>query len=150
LASSYIQEEHEIFREAVRKFLDQEARPHYLEWEKEGMIPREFWRKLGSQGFLCPAVDEAYGGYNADFAYSVILNEEFERIGSSMVGIGLHNDIVTPYINSYGTEEQKKKWLPKCATGDMISAIAMTEPGAGSDVVESSIRWGYMPRIQLN
>jgi len=134
LTSSYIQEEHEIFREAVRKFLDQEARPYYTEWEKEGMIPRKFWAKLGKQGFLCPAVDEAYGGYNADFAYSVILNEEFERIGSSLVGIGLHNDIVTPYIDSYGTEEQKKHWLPKCAIGDMISAIAMTEPGAGSDL----------------
>ncbi|QHE51288.1 acyl-CoA dehydrogenase family protein [Pontibacillus sp. HMF3514] len=134
MAASYIQEEHEIFREAVRKFLDQEARPNYREWEKGGMIPREFWMKLGQQGFLCPGVAESYGGYNADFAYSVILNEEFERIGSSLVGIGLHNDIVTPYIDSYGTEEQKNKWLPKCATGEMISAIAMTEPGAGSDL----------------
>lgn len=134
MSSRYIQEEHEIFRKALRQFLDKEARNQYVTWEKDGMIPRAFWEKMGAQGFLCPWVDEAYGGYNADFVYSVILNEELERIGSSMVGIGLHNDIVTPYIDSFGTVEQKRRWLPTCITGETITAIAMTEPGAGSDL----------------
>lgn len=89
---------------------------------------------MGENGFLCPWVDEAYGGFGADFGYSVVINEELEKVGSSLVGIGLHNDIVVPYIASYGTEEQKKKWLPKCVSGELITAIAMTELGAGSDL----------------
>jgi acyl-CoA dehydrogenase len=134
MAASYLREEHHIFRDAFRKFLEKEAYPHFSEWEKQGIIPREFWRKMGENGFLCPWVDEAYGGLNADFAYSVVINEELEKVGSSMVGIGLHNDIVVPYIAAYGTEEQKRKWLPKCISGEIITAIAMTEPGAGSDL----------------
>ena len=131
---SYIQEEHEIFRQSLRKFLEREAAPFYEEWEKDRMIPRFFWKKMGKEGFLCPWLSEEYGGLEADFAYSVILIQELERIGSSLVGIGLHNDIVVPYIAQYGTEEQKKRWLPACVRGDMITAIAMTEPGAGSDL----------------
>ncbi|MDA3129364.1 acyl-CoA dehydrogenase family protein [Aliibacillus thermotolerans] len=131
---SYIQEEHEIFRQSLRKFLEREAAPFYEEWEKDRMIPRFFWKKMGKEGFLCPWLSEEYGGLEADFAYSVILIQELERIGSSLVGIGLHNDIVVPYIAQYGTEEQKKRWLPACVSGDMITAIAMTEPGAGSDL----------------
>lgn len=134
LIEQYVTKEHEIFRSSVRKFLEKEAKPFYESWEKEGIIPRTFWKKLGEQGFLCPQVREEYGGLNADFMYSVILNEELERIGSSLIGIGLHNDIVVPYIESYGTKEQKKRWLPKCVSGDIITAIAMTEPGAGSDL----------------
>lgn len=88
----------------------------------------------GEQGFLCPDIDEKYGGSNVDWGFSVIINEELERVGSGMVGIGLHNDIVVPYITAYGTDEQKEKWLPKCAAGEIITAIAMTEPGAGSDL----------------
>lgn len=126
--------EHEIFKQSLRKFLEKEAIPFYEEWEKEGIIPRKFWNKLGEQGFLCPWVAEEYGGFGADFLYSAIINEELERVGSSLIGVGLHNDIVTPYLNRYGTEEQKKKWLSKCVTGEAISAIAMTEPGAGSDL----------------
>ncbi|QAV26661.1 acyl-CoA dehydrogenase [Neobacillus thermocopriae] len=132
--ATYLHEEHHIFREAFRKFLQKEAYPFYAEWEKQRIIPREFWRKMGENGFLCPWVDEAYGGFGADFGYSVVINEELEKVGSSLVGIGLHNDIVVPYIASYGTEEQKKKWLPKCVSGELITAIAMTEPGAGSDL----------------
>lgn len=135
---TYITEEHELFRKSLRKFLDKEAYPYYSQWEKDGMIPRAFWRKMGEQGFLCPNIDEEYGGSGVDFGYSVIINEELERVGSGTIGIGLHNDIVIPYITTYGTEEQKKRWLPKCATGEFISAIAMTEPGAGSDL--ASIR----------
>ncbi|GGJ56683.1 acyl-CoA dehydrogenase [Anoxybacillus voinovskiensis] len=134
MAATYLQKEHHIFREAFRKFLQKEAYPLYDEWEKQGIIPREFWRKMGENGFLCPWVDETYGGFGADFGYSVVINEELEKVGSSLVGIGLHNDIVVPYISSYGTEEQKKKWLPKCVSGEIVTAIAMTEPGAGSDL----------------
>ncbi|WP_066174213.1 acyl-CoA dehydrogenase family protein [Bacillus marinisedimentorum] len=134
MTAAYIKEEHRIFRDAVRKFLDKEARPYYDQWEKDGIIPRSLWTKMGENGFLCPWVNEKYGGFEADFGYSAILNEEFERIGSSLVGIGLHNDIVAPYIADYGTEEQKQRWLPKFISGEMITAIAMTEPGAGSDL----------------
>ncbi|ASS88543.1 acyl-CoA dehydrogenase [Geobacillus lituanicus] len=138
MTARYLREEHHMFRAAFRKFLEKEAYPHYNDWEKRGIIPRSFWAKMGENGFLCPWVDEAYGGLNADFAYSVVINEELEKVGSSLVGIGLHNDIVTPYIASYGTEEQKQKWLPKCVTGELITAIAMTEPGAGSDLANIS------------
>ncbi|WP_110926477.1 acyl-CoA dehydrogenase family protein [Bacillus massiliglaciei] len=131
---SYLTEEHQIFRMALRKFLEKEAEPHYEQWETDRIIPRAFWKKLGEQGFLCPGLKEMYGGSEADWGFSVVINEELEKVGSGMVGIGLHSDIVVPYIASYGTEEQKKKWLPKCASGEMITAIAMTEPGAGSDL----------------
>lgn len=130
----FLQEEHEIFRKALRKFLEKEAYPFYGEWEEAREIPREFWRKMGSQGYLCPDVEEKYGGSGVDWGFSVIINEELEKVGSGLVGIGLHSDIVIPYITSYGTEEQKQRWLPKCVTGEMITAIAMTEPGTGSDL----------------
>ncbi|ENQ3107809.1 acyl-CoA dehydrogenase [Bacillus sp. 491mf] len=131
---AYLEEEHHIFRDAFRKFLEKEAYPHYNQWEKDGMIPRSLWRKMGENGFLCPMIEEKYGGAEADFGYSVVINEELEKVGSSLVGIGLHNDIVVPYLTAYGTEEQKKRWLPKCVSGEYITAIAMTEPGAGSDL----------------
>ncbi|MFT4417061.1 acyl-CoA dehydrogenase family protein [Fredinandcohnia humi] len=134
MTARYLQDEHHIFRDAFRKFLEKEAYPFFYDWEKDGIIPRSFWTKMGENGFLCPWVDEKYGGLHADFGYSVVINEELEKVGASMVGIGLHNDIVVPYLNEYGTEEQKKKWLPKCISGEMITAIAMTEPGAGSDL----------------
>lgn len=130
----YLQEEHEIFRKSLRKFLEKEAYPFYEEWEKEHIIPREFWEKMGAQGFLCPDVPEEYGGTGVDWTFSVIINEELERVGSGLVGIGLHSDIVIPYITAYGTKEQKEHWLPKCVTGETITAIAMTEPGTGSDL----------------
>ncbi|MEH7503346.1 acyl-CoA dehydrogenase family protein [Neobacillus drentensis] len=130
----YLNEEHEIFRKSLRKFLDKEAYPFYEQWEEERMIPRSFWKKMGEQGFLCPDIDERYGGSEVDWGFAVVINEELERVGSGLVGIGLHNDIVVPYITAYGTEEQKQRWLPKCVTGDIITAIAMTEPGTGSDL----------------
>jgi acyl-CoA dehydrogenase len=130
----YLQEEHQIFRESLRKFLEKEAYPFYAQWEEERLVPRTFWRKMGEQGFLCPDVDEAYGGSGVDWGFSVVINEELERVGSGLVGIGLHSDIVVPYITAFGTEEQKKRWLPKCVTGELITAIAMTEPGTGSDL----------------
>jgi acyl-CoA dehydrogenase len=130
----YLTEEHSIFRQALRKFLQKEAYPYYEEWEHNRMVPRSFWEKMGKQGFLCPDIEEKYGGSGVDWAFSVIINEELERVGSGLIGIGLHNDIVVPYISEYGTIQQKKKWLPLCARGKMITAIAMTEPGAGSDL----------------
>ncbi|MFJ7668659.1 acyl-CoA dehydrogenase family protein [Lysinibacillus sp. NPDC097195] len=126
--------EHELFRKTLRKFLADEAEVQYNQWEKDGLIPLDFWRKLGQLGYLCPQVEEQYGGLGLDFSFSVIIQEELERIGSSLIGVGLHNDIVVPYIESYGTDAQKTRWLPKCVTGETITAIAMTEPGAGSDL----------------
>jgi acyl-CoA dehydrogenase len=130
----YLNEDHEIFRQSLRKFLEKEAYPFYEQWEETRMIPRSFWKKMGKQGFLCPDIDEKYGGSEVDWGFAVVINEELERVGSGLVGIGLHNDIVIPYITSYGTDEQKQRWLPKCVTGDIITAIAMTEPGTGSDL----------------
>ena len=131
---AYLTNDHAIFRRALRRFLEREAVPHFERWEAERMIPRAFWTKMGEQGYLCPLVAEEYGGAGADFSYSVVINEELERVGSGLVGMGLHSDIVIPYIQSYGSEEQKQKWLPRCVSGEIITAIAMTEPGSGSDL----------------
>jgi acyl-CoA dehydrogenase len=134
----YLRDEHRIFRDTLRKFLEKEAIPYFDRWEEERIVPRSFWKKMAEQGYLCPDVDEKYGGAGADWAYNVVINEELERVGSGMLGITLHNDIVVPYIKEYGTEEQKERWLPGCVSGDLITAVAMTEPGAGSDL--ASIR----------
>ena len=127
-------EEHVLFRESLRKFLSKEAVPHYDEWEQHRIIPISFWQKLGEMGFLCPQVEEQYGGLGLDFSYGVIIGEEMERVGAGLTGVGLHNDIVVPYIESYGSEEQKKRWLPGCISADFITGVAMTEPGTGSDL----------------
>ncbi|GKV56173.1 acyl-CoA dehydrogenase [Sporosarcina sp. NCCP-2222] len=127
-------DEHVMFRETLRKFLAKEAVPHFEEWERNRLIPTAFWKKLGEMGFLCPQVEEAYGGLGLDFSYGVIIGEEMERVGAGLTGVGLHNDIVVPYIEAYGTEEQKQRWLPGCISGDYITGVAMTEPGTGSDL----------------
>lgn len=127
-------DEHVMFRKSLRKFMEKEAIPHFEQWEEDRLIPKTFWRKLGEMGYLCPQVDEAYGGLEVDFRYAVIIGEEMERVGASLTGVGLHNDIVVPYIEAYGSKEQKSRWLPGCVTGEHITAIAMTEPGAGSDL----------------
>lgn len=134
MTARYLNEDHELYREALKKFLNKEVRPFYDQWENDRLIPRDLWTKMGENGFLCPWVDEQYGGLNADFGYSVVFNEEIERVGTGMVGLGLHNDIVVPYFDTYGTDEQKERWIPKCVTGEYITAIAMTEPDAGSDL----------------
>lgn len=131
---SFLTEDHEMYREALKKFLQKEAIPYFGQWEKEKIIPRSFWRKLGDNGFLCPQVDERYGGFNADFGYATVFTEEFEKVGTGLTGPGLHNDIVIPYIEAYGSEEQKQRWLPKSLSGEIISCIAMTEPNTGSDL----------------
>lgn len=132
------EEEHTMFRKSLRKFLEKEAVPYYEQWEKDRLIPKAFWRKLGDMGFLCPQVEEQYGGLGLDFRYGVIIGEEMERVGASLTGVGLHNDITVPYIEAYGTEQQKQDWLPGCISGEYITAIAMTEPGAGSDLASIS------------
>ena len=126
--------DHETFRDTVRKFLENEAVPHHEEWEQTGQVPKELWRKAGEQGFLCPMVSEEYGGIDADFLYSVVVSEEISRAGLTGIGWGLHTEIVAPYIEHYGSEEMKQRLLPKMVSGELIGAIAMSEPGAGSDL----------------
>ena len=126
--------DHEMFRDTLRKFLEVEAMPQHEQWEKDGMVSDEIWLKAGEQGFLCPMIPEEYGGLGTDFRYNCIVNEEIGRSGCTGLGWTLHNDITVPYIVRYGSEEQKKKYLPLCITGELITAIAMTEPGAGSDL----------------
>ena len=126
--------DHEMFRDSLCKFLEVEAMPHHEQWEKDGMVSDEIWLKAGEQGFLCPMIPEEYGGLATDFRYNCIVNEEIGRSGCTGLGWTLHNDITVPYIVRYGSEEQKKKYLPRFITGELITAIAMTEPGAGSDL----------------
>ncbi len=127
-------EEHRIFRDAVRRFFEREVVPYVDQWEEDGIVPRSVWKRMGDQGFLCMDVDEQYGGMNADFLYSVILTEELTRTNHFGLAAFLHSDIVVPYISSYGSEEIKAKYLPSCVSGDCITAVAMTEPNAGSDL----------------
>ncbi|MFI0503762.1 acyl-CoA dehydrogenase family protein [Streptomyces albogriseolus] len=126
---------HEAFRETVRTFLTKEVLPHHERWEKDGVVDREVWRKAGRQGLLGMAVDEEYGGGGTDdFRYSAVLIEEFARAGASGLALSLHNDIVGPYLTRLANDEQKRRWLPGFTSGDLVTAIAMTEPGAGSDL----------------
>ncbi|WP_030391168.1 MULTISPECIES: acyl-CoA dehydrogenase family protein [Kitasatospora] len=128
-------DEHEDFRGTVRAFLAKEVLPHYDRWEKAGIVDREAWLAAGRQGLLGLAVDEEYGGGgNADFRYAAVLAEEFARAGASGLAIGLHNDIIGPYLTSLATEEQRRRWLPGFCSGELVTAIAMTEPGTGSDL----------------
>ena len=127
-------EDHNIFRESVRRFYEEHIVPYHAQWEKDGQISREAWLEAGRQGLLCMSIPEEYGGLGVDKLFSVIMMEEQARAGTSGPGFGLHSEIVGPYILNYGTEEQKKKYLPKFVCGEWIGAIAMTEPGAGSDL----------------
>jgi len=127
-------EEHELFREQFKKFCAREVTPNVERWEEQRLVDREAWRKAGEQGFLCPTLDPKYGGSGVDFGYAAIIDEEIIRAGSSGFALSLHNDIVVPYLEAYGTEEQRQRWLPGCASGDIVTAIAMTEPNTGSDL----------------
>lgn len=127
-------EEHEIFRQGLKKFLEREVVPHQAEWKKNGIVSRDIWKIAGSAGYLCPGVEEKYGGSGVNFLYSVVIMEEMARIMESGFAINLHSDIVVPYIAAFGNEEQKQRWLPGCVSGDLITAVAMTEPGTGSDL----------------
>ncbi|WP_164540690.1 acyl-CoA dehydrogenase family protein [Streptomyces abyssomicinicus] len=127
--------DHEAFRETVRTFLAKEVTPHHERWEKDGVVDREVWRSAGRQGLLGMAVGEEYGGGGTgDFRYSAVLIEEFARAGASGLALSLHNDIVGPYLTRLANEEQRRRWLPGFVSGDIVTAIAMTEPGAGSDL----------------
>ncbi len=124
--------EHELFRESVRKFLETEAAPFYSQWEKDGQVDRQLWYKAGEQGFLAPTAPEQYGGVGVDFRYNAVLDEEIARQGLSGIGFMLHSDICVPYILHNASEAQKQKYLPGCLSGEIVTAIAMTEPGTGS------------------
>src|ERR671923_1978960 len=128
-------EDHHAFRETVRTFLAKEVTPHYDQWEKDGIVSRDAWRAAGKQGLLGFAVPEEYGGGGtSDFSYATVLAEEFTRAGAPGLALGLHNDVIGPYLTGLATEEQKRRWLPGFCDGSLITAIAMTEPGAGSDL----------------
>ena len=127
-------EDHEIFRRSMHKFLAEELAPRHDKWEEQGYVDRDAWERAGELGFLCTSMPEEYGGSGADRLYSMILFEEVQKLNLTGLGFGLHNEIVAPYIFRYGSDEQKKKYLPKMASGEMIGAIAMSEPGTGSDL----------------
>jgi acyl-CoA dehydrogenase len=119
----------------VRSFIEKEITPFHDQWEKDGVVPRDLWAKAGAQGLLCFDVAEEYGGPGvADFRYNMVMAEELTRAGVNGPGFLVHTDIIVPYLSSLGTEEQKQRWLPGCVSGETITAIAMTEPGAGSDL----------------
>jgi acyl-CoA dehydrogenase len=126
--------DHDTFRSTFRQFLDREVRPHQARWREQGMVDREIWRKAGAQGFLCPWLDDKWGGPGGDFLHSVIIMEELARAYESGFAMCLHSDIVVPYLEAYGTDAQRQRWLPGCASGELVTAIAMTEPGTGSDL----------------
>jgi len=126
--------EHEMFRQSVRKFVEKEIVPFHAQWEKDGIVPRELWLKAGAQGLLCCTVPEEYGGLGLDYLFDVVVFEELWRVGASGPGFLIHTDLVATYILSFGTEEQKKKFLPKMVSGEWIGSLGMTEPHAGSDL----------------
>ena len=134
LLEKHYTQEHQIFRESIRRYFEKEVTPHVETWEKAGIVPKEVWQNFGRQGFLCPWLPEIYGGVDADLLYSLISVEESAKTHFSGFLFFLHSDIIVPYIEAFGSEEQKHRWLPGCATGELITAIAMTEPGTGSDL----------------
>ncbi|MGB0855133.1 MAG: acyl-CoA dehydrogenase family protein [Pikeienuella sp.] len=127
-------DEHNTFRDSVRKFVEQNVLPHHAQWDEDGMVSREVWKQAGEQGLLGCDVPEEYGGPGADFLFSIIVMEEFARANAFGPGFSLHSDIVMPYLRHYGSEELKQRWLPAMVAGEAIGAIAMTEPSGGSDL----------------
>jgi acyl-CoA dehydrogenase len=144
LPRTLFSDEHELYREQVRKFVEREIVPHHAKWEKDAIVPRQVWLAAGDAGLLLPAIPDEYGGGGGDRLHSTIVMEELARAGTTGPGFSLHSDIVAPYILAYGTEEQKRKFLPRMAKGEIIGAIAMTEPGAGSDL--QGVRTNALPR----
>ena len=127
-------EDHEMFRETARRFLERECLPKQAAWDKAGKVDRETWLKAGREGLLCVTLPTEYGGGGGDFGHSAVFNEELARVGVSGLGFGVHSDIIAPYIARIANEEQKQRWLPKVCSGEAILAIGMTEPGTGSDL----------------
>jgi acyl-CoA dehydrogenase len=134
IARSLFREEHEIFRSSVRKFVEREIVPFHAQWEHDGVVPRELWLKAGAEGLLCCTVPEEYGGLGLDYLFDVVVFEEVWRVGASGPGFLIHTDLVATYILSFGTDEQRRHWLPKMVRGDAIGSLGMTEPHAGSDL----------------
>ena len=127
-------EEHVLFRDQVRRFVERELAPRHAAWEEAGVVPREAWLKAGAAGLLCCNIPEEYGGMGGDFLHSAIVIEEMSRAGITGPAFSLHSDIVAPYLLHYGTEAQKRQWLPRMARGEALAAVAMTEPQGGSDL----------------
>ncbi len=127
-------EEHQQYRKTVRQFVEREVIPNQEAWSEAGIVPKEAWRKAGEAGLLCPWLEEEYGGAGGDFLHSTIVIEEFAKAYESGFAVSLHSDIIVPYIHSFGSDEVKREWLPKCVSGEVITAIAMTEPDTGSDL----------------
>jgi acyl-CoA dehydrogenase len=127
-------DDHHRFRDRLRAFLEKEVTPHMDQWEADHLVPKSAWQKMGRAGFLCTTVPKAYGGPGHDFRYAVIVAEEMTRTRGTGLAAALHSDVVVPYLETYGSEEQKHKYLPGCVSGDIVTAVAMTEPDAGSDM----------------
>jgi acyl-CoA dehydrogenase len=133
LEGNYVTDEMRMFRKSFRQFIAKECTPHRERWKQQGMVDRELWNKAGAAGFLCPAISVEYGGGGGNFAYDKIVTEELAK-GMIDFGAHIHSGIIAHYFEALGTEEQKLKWLPKLASGEYVSAIAMTEPDTGSDL----------------
>ena len=131
---SLFREEHNIFRESVRRFVEREIVPFHAQWEEDGIVPRSLWLKAGAEGLLCCTVPQEYGGLGLDYLFDVVVFEELWRAGASGPGFLIHTDLVATYILSFGTETQKRHWLPKMVSGEAIGSLGMTEPHAGSDL----------------
>ena len=128
------EDEHEMFRDSVRLFIEREIAPYHSQWEKDGIVPRDLWLNAGEAGLLCTNISEEFGGLGAGFLYNVVMTEELARAGVTGPGFVVHSDLVAPYISTFGTEEQKHRWLPRMVRGEAIGALGLTEPGAGSDL----------------
>ncbi|AZS19282.1 acyl-CoA dehydrogenase family protein [Caulobacter sp. CCH5-E12] len=127
-------DDHEMFRDQVRRFVETEIVPHHAQWERDGIVPQSLWLRAGEQGLLCVTAPEEYGGPGGDFGHSAVLIEELARVNATAVGFTTHSDIAVPYLVNYGTDAQKARWLPRLISGDLIAVIAMSEPQIGSDL----------------
>jgi alkylation response protein AidB-like acyl-CoA dehydrogenase len=127
-------DEHELYRDAVRRFIAAEVTPHHRQWEEDGKVSRDVWLKAGAAGFLCSNAPEEFGGAGADFKYNSVFTEELGRAGITGPGFSVHSDMVAAYILNFGNDAQKANWIPKMASGEVIAALGLTEPGAGSDL----------------
>lgn len=135
MQEKHLTDEHRMFRDAVREFVKREIVPHHEQWEKDGLVSRDVWLKAGENGFLCMDVPEEYGGLGVDdYRYNAILIEEMAKVGASGPGFAITNELVVPYMLAFANEEQKARWLPKMASGEWITSLAMSEPNAGSDL----------------
>ncbi|HSV71960.1 MAG TPA: acyl-CoA dehydrogenase family protein [Methylibium sp.] len=134
LKRNLFNEDHEAFRDTVRKFIDKEIAPHHAQWEEDGIVPRELWLKAGAAGMLCCTIPEEYGGLGLDYLFDVVVFEEMARSGFTGPGFLIHCDLVATYVKSFGSEAQKKRWLPQMVSGEAIGSLGMTEPHAGSDL----------------